>query len=160
MATLLNSIAIIILSFLSGYIYAQIRIMDCYQSGFDMRLNMATVDNLQSAAEFLAGKLMEWRDHKLLDVIWTDGKGFSIRKDRWQPYADTPEGLFQCLGKGGVVEEMRKRGWLLRLIGGYAGDYIARFSKNIITDVDACHRKAGAAITLAAASVLGWKEEG
>ena len=134
---------------------------------------MTTGARLKSAAEFLAGEaLMGWRDHKLLDVVWTDGKGFCIRKDRWKPYADTPEGLRQCLGKGGIVEKMRHVGWdfLAATWADYPynlnpdrpeGAYQAIFWK---TKVDFSKKEAfndilGAAITLAAATALGWKEE-
>ena len=123
----------------------------------------------KSAAKFLALKLMGWRDHKLLDVIWTDGKGFCIRKDRWQPYADTPEGWWQAKM---IVEKMRHVGWdfLAATWADYPynlnpdrpeGAYQAIFWK---TKVDFSKKEAfndilGAAITLAAATALGWKEE-
>ena len=137
---------------------------------------MATVDNLPLAAEFLAGKLMGWFKE---GEFWIDSttqesplpireRQSSVQRDEhelyqdpWLPYADTPEGLWQCLGEGGIVEKMREKGWMLKfnvyqlLYEAYFYNPKTKESTWPMTD----NFTKGVAIVLAAATALGWKEE-
>jgi len=53
-------------------------------------------------------EVMGWRVHRLRDDLWTNGKGFVILFDRWQPTTDISQ-AFE------VVEKMREKDYTLSL---------------------------------------------
>ena len=115
-----------------------------------------TEAKLKSAAEFLARELFEAKNvpSEICGRVW-DGKDFLMDTDKWLPYADTKEGLFQCLGKGGIVEKMgEKGGYLFELWSKDGISFICTFNGSAVG-----RGAKTEAITLAAATACGWKEE-
>ncbi len=56
----------------------------------------------------LAENVMGWR-YDLRNKCWytMNEKNFIVKESKWTPDLHTPDGLFQCLGPGGLVEKMR-----------------------------------------------------
>ncbi len=121
-------------------------------------------DKLKSAAEFLAREaLMGWR---LLPSFSTtpsvsfktyfDKNGVKIvNEEDWTPYADTERGWWQARM---VIEEIRERGFIFEL-SQLVAEHGVQFWKTGDKKQFQWGETFGAAITLAAATALGWKEE-
>ncbi len=143
---------------------------------------MTTEARLKSAAEFLAGEvLMGWdiiEEHYEYEETSGVQPTYSIKYYRnrktgewfeevafWHPYTNDEKGLWQCLGKGGVVEKMLEKGWHLVLDNETVLPeevfYTVQFynSNQRKRDTPVSRLNKCEAITLSAATALGWKEE-